>query len=256
MKFFAVLLKSVVVSWIAILWPTCIVKRADINSFTYKANKERYNDNWVFLRTVCMHRMGTEKMEEQKSDLLKAFSNANRNSTVEIFRRVPLECLHIVEHLAKVCTLVYDFEVSDKGNAGNLAQRFLRRFKSTTISMPFNDKICYATAVNKVFGAFCCPSCDKFCIKCRNLPRHLNKREELRRKIHPKTVYQLGETLLDRLRTFETEIADDKTFLKNFAVYDLESFSVKDSSPIDTETINWVGKHEPISVSVISNLLD
>ena len=78
----------------------------------------------------------------------------------------------------------------------------------------------------------------------------------MRRNILPKTVYQLRETLLDRLRTFETEIADDKTFLNNFAVFDLESFSVKDSSPIDTETINWVGKHEPISVSVTSNLLD
>ena len=43
------------------------------------------------------------------------------------------------------------------------------------------------------------------------------------------------------------------SLFNNFAVFDFESICVENSSLIDTETTTWVGKHEPISVSITSN---
>ena len=79
--------------------------------------------------------------------------------------------------------------------------------------------------------------------------------EELVKKIYPKSVYQLRETLFDKLRAFDIKVADGDTFFNIFAVFDFESICVKNSKLVDTETTTSVGKHEPISVSITSNLL-
>ena len=42
---------------------------------------------------------------------------------------------------------------------------------------------------------------------------------------------------------------------KSLTVFDFESVCVKNSKLVDTETTTWVGKHEPISVYITSNLL-
>ena len=82
------------------------------------------------------------------------------------------------------------------------------------------------------------------------------KCEESVKNIYLKSVYQLRETLFDKLRAFDIEVADGDTLLNNFAVFDFESICVKSSKLVDTEATSWVGKHEPISVSITSNLLE
>ena len=144
------------------LLPHHLVKRADVNCLTYKVNKERYNDNFCLLRAVCMHKTGTERLKKETSKLLKALLDINWNLSVENFRGIALEDIHVVEDLAKVNILVYDIEVSENGIVGELAQRSLQRFNSTATLLRYNNHICYVTDVNKVFKAFCCPTCDKF----------------------------------------------------------------------------------------------
>ena len=43
--------------------------------------------------------------------------------------------------------------------------------------------------------------------------------------------------------------------IKNLAVFDFESICVPSNELKDTNTTTWIGKHEPISVSISSNLL-
>ena len=66
---FATLLKSVLVGCKNVLLTPRNVKRTDVTCLSYKANKERYNDNLCLLRPVCMHKTGTEKLEEETSKL-------------------------------------------------------------------------------------------------------------------------------------------------------------------------------------------
>ena len=89
--FFAALLKSIPVGCKDILLPPHLVKRADVNCFTFKSNKERYNDNLCLLRAVCMHKTGTERLEEETSKHLSALLDINSNLSVENFRGVVLE---------------------------------------------------------------------------------------------------------------------------------------------------------------------
>ena len=57
-----------------------------------------------------------------------------------------------------------------------------------------------------------------------------------------------------KLRAFDVEFPERKKLLNDFAFFDFESICVRDTSLIDTKTTTCVGKYEPISVSVSSNL--
>ena len=51
-------------------------------------------------------------------------------------------------------------------------------------------------------------------------------------------------------------MAEGDTLFNNFAVFDFESIFVKNTKEVDTETPTWVGKHEPISMSITSYLIE
>ena len=78
-----------------------------------------------------MPQTGSESLEDETKKLLNACLTANPHLSVQNCRGVGLEDVHIVERLAEVNILVYDSEVWDGGNNGELAERFLRRFNST-----------------------------------------------------------------------------------------------------------------------------
>ena len=254
--FFAALLKSGLVGCKDILLPPNLVKRSDVNYLTYKSNKERYNGNLCLLRAVCMYKKGNERVEEDTKKLFNAYLTGSLHLSVQNFRGDGLEDLHVVERLAEVNILVYDIEVSDGANIGELAESSLRRFNSTAILWRYNNQICFVTDVNKMFESFSCSTCNTFFTRSSNLQRHLPKCEELVENIYPKSVHQLRETLPNKLRAFDIKVAEGDTRFNNFAVFDFESICVKNNKFVDTATTTWVGKHEPISVSITSNQLE
>ena len=69
-------------------------------------------------------------------------------------------------------------------------------------------------------------------------------------------MYALRETLFDKLDAFGISYNDDQKLFKNLAIFDFESICVPTEELKDTNTTTWIGKHEPISVSISSNLIE
>ena len=61
--------------------------------------------------------------------------------------------------------------------------------------------------------------------------------------------------MFDKLDGFGVRYEEDQKLFKTLAVFDLESICVPSNELIDTNAATWTGKHEPISVSISSNLL-
>ena len=68
-------------------------------------------------------------------------------------------------------------------------------------------------------------------------------------------MYQLRETLFDKLDSFGIQYTDDQKLFTNLAVFDFESICIPEEKFKNTETTSWIGKHVPISVSISSNLI-
>ena len=132
----------------------------------------------------------------------------------------------------------------------------MRGFSSTAGLLRYNNHICYATDVNESFNWFRCSTCDKFFRRSSNLQRTLPKYEDLVRHIYPRSVYQLKETVFNKLKAFDLGVSENKLLVTNFAVFDFESICVKSSTIAVAETTTWVCEHQSISVSITSSLLE
>ena len=68
-------------------------------------------------------------------------------------------------------------------------------------------------------------------------------------------MYQLRETLFDKLDSFGIQYTDGQKLVTNLAVFDFESICILEEKFKITETTTWIGKHVSISVSISSNLI-
>ena len=65
------------------------------------------------------------------------------------------------------------------------------------------------------------------------------------KRIFPKNGYQLRDTLLYKLDLFKIPESDEKKFYKSMASFDFEPVCVQEDKIRVTDTITWIGKHDP-----------
>ena len=110
--------------------------------------------------------------------------------------------------------------------------------------------------INTFFKRFRYPSCDTFMKHAGHFNRHLKSCKDRVQHFYPKIVYALRETLFDKLDAFGISYNDDQKLFKNLAIFDFESICAPTEELKDANTTTWIGKHEPISVSISSNLIE
>ena len=160
-----------------------------------------------------------------------------------------------VEDIVGINIFIYDIDLIDDAMVGELAQRIIKKYEKSVQLIRYNSHIFYVDSIHALFKAFRCPTFDKYFQKTGNLERHLVRCSERVKHVYPKNVYQLRETLFDKLDSFDIQYTDDQKLFKNIAVFDFESICIPDEKFKNTETTTWIGKHVPISVSISSNLI-
>ena len=88
---------------------------------------------------------------------------------------------------------------------------------------------------------------------------HISKRLETRSVTWLYAVnewsFNIQRMCFDQLDSFNIQYTDEQKLFNNLAVFDFESICLSEEKIKNTETITWVGKHVPISVSISSNLI-
>ena len=160
-----------------------------------------------------------------------------------------------VEEVVGIKFFIYDIDFFDGAMVGELARRSIKKYEKNVELIRYKSHISYVDNINALFKAFFCSTCDTYFQKTGNLERHLVKCSERVKHIYPKNMYQLQETLFDKLDSFDIQYLDDQQLLNNLAVFDFESICIPEENFKNTETTTWIGKHVPISVSKSSNLI-
>ena len=68
-------------------------------------------------------------------------------------------------------------------------------------------------------------------------------------------VYELRQTLFEKLEEFSLPVSEHDKLFNNLAVLDFESICVPTEELKETQTTTWIGNHIPISVSISSNMM-
>ena len=166
-----------------------------------------------------------------------------------------MDHLVFVENAIKHSIFIYDIDIEDGDFVGELARRSIEMYENNINLLRYNNHICYVDDINTFFKRFRCPNCDTFIKRAGNFHRHVKSCKDRIQHIYPKSVYTLRETLFDKLDGFGIGYEEEQKLFKNLAVFDFESICVPSNELKDTNTTTWIGKHEPISVSISSNLL-
>ena len=254
---FAALLKDVPMGCKDAVLPEPLLRNGTINCFTFEENtRQQYNDNLCLLRALALHMQGNERLEEKTSNLfnflIKKMDELNPNQ----FQGVHMNYIPTVEDLVTLYILLYDIDIVDGNINGEPARRSVQKNDNTVRLLRYNNHIPYVSNINAVFQSFRCPICDTFFSRAFNLERHLTTCSERVKKVYASNVYQIRETLFDKLDSFGIKYTSEQKLFKKLAIIDFESIFVQEETFRGTNTTTWIRKHVPISVSISSNLVE
>ena len=236
--------------------PKQFLNKCTINSFPFEANTSQpYNENLCHFRAPAPHLHVTQRLEEETSKLLNFIINKIDVLSADQFQGGHMNDSPIVEDLLTLNILLYDIDIVGGKIMGELVRRSVQKNENTVRLLRYNCHICYVNNIKAVFQSFRCPNCDTFSNRTCNLELHLTICSERVKNVYAKNVYQIQETLFDKLNSFGRECTNEENFFKNLATFDFESICVQKESFIDTDTTKWIRKHIPISNSISSNLV-
>ena len=125
-----------------------------------------------------------------------------------------------VEDIVVINIFIYDIDFIDGAMVGELARRSIRKYEKSAQLIQYISHICFVDKINALLKAFRCPTCDTYFQKTGNLERNLVRCSERVKHIYPKNVYQLRETLFDKLDSFDIQYTNDQSLFTNLAVFD------------------------------------
>ena len=160
-----------------------------------------------------------------------------------------------VEDKVGINFFIYDIELIDGAMVGELARRSIKKYEKNVQLIQYNGHNYYVDKIHALFKAFRCPTCNKCFQTTGNLERHLVRCCERVKHKNPKNVYQLRETLFDKLDLFDIQYRDDQKLFNILASFDFESIRIAEEKFENSETTAWIGEHVSISISITSNLI-
>ena len=253
---FVALLRDIPMGCKDAVLPEPLLKNHTVNCLTYEQNtKKPYKDNLCLFRALALHLHGNERLKEETSKLFNLFFVNSTNPDPSKFQG---DCMHdipSVEDIVGINIFISDIDLIDGAMVGELARRSIKRYEKNVQLIRYNSQICYVDNINALFKVFRCPTCDTYFQKTGTLERHLVRCSERVKHIYPKNVYQIRETLFDKLDSFGIKYTDDQKLFTMLAVFDFESICIPEEKFINTVTTTWIGEHVPISVSTSSNLI-
>ena len=253
---FAALLRDIPMGCKDAVLPESLLKNHTVNCLTFeKKTRKPYNDTLCLFRALALHLQGNERLEEETSKLFNLFLVNSTYPDPSKFQGVCMDDIPSVEDIVGINIFIYDIDLVDGAMVEEVARRSIKKYEKKVQLMRYNSHICYVDKIHAFFKAFRRPTCDTYFQKTGNLERHLVSCSERVKHISPKNVYQLRETLFDKLDSFGIQYTDDQKLFTNLAVFDFESNCIPEEKFKNTKTTTWIGKHVPISVSISSNLI-
>ena len=158
---------------------------------------------------------GNQRLEEKTSEVFYLLINKMGGLSPNQFQGVHMNEIPTVKDLLTLNILLYDIDIVDGNIVGELARRSVEKYKNTVRPLRYNDHRCYVNNINAVVQSFRCPNFDIFFNKTFNLERHLTTCSERVKNVYLKNVYQIRETIFDKLESFGIKYTSEKKLFIN-----------------------------------------
>ena len=178
------------------------------------------------------------------------------DTPVRDFAGVTLDELDEVETTFKTNVFVYKLEeIGDGKTTSELVWRSTDKFPDTMYVNIFETHFSYIKDIHMYSRSWRCRNCEQALWKSSwELYRHERTCEAGVNRIYKGGVYRPPSSVFERLDDEGIVVGDSLRYYPYRATFDFESFFDKSNLPPDSNTLQWVARHIPLSVSVASNV--
>ena len=203
-----------------------MLRNLTIKCLLSDSNYNPYHDNLCFFRALAFELYGSDSLALKTDLIFQRF--------IEI-SRVKLEGFPGVD---------------EDDIVGESTRRSALRFSRIVNLIRYDNHIFWTENFNNLLKKFRCHTCDTFLSSTRNLLNHQRQCRENIKHVYPTGVYQLKETVFERLEDIGIHVEKEVRLFTNFAFFDFESITVADNTLKNSDSTTWIGRHVPISVSI------
>ena len=212
-----------------------------------------YKDNLCLFRCLALHKgCDVHRLEATVATLYAEYTD----TAVNDFVGVTLDELDEVETTFKTNVVVYKLEeIGDGKTTSELVRRSTDQYPDTMYVNIFETHFSYIKDINMYSRSWRCRNCEQALWKSSwELYRHERTCEAGVNRIYKGGVYRPPSSVFERLDDEGIVVGDSLRFYPYRATFDFESFFTGDTLPADTDHVQWVARHIPLSVSVASNV--
>ena len=208
---FATLLKDVPLGCKDCVLLEPLLKNQNVNCPVFEKNTRKpYNDNLCLFRAVALHLFGNERLDKDTFKFFKLFLNNCGEADPSKFQGIHMTDIPKVEEVLQLKIFLYDIDFVDGELIGELARRSIQKCEKSVKLLRYKNHNCFVSDKDSFLKFFRCSTCDTIFSKTGNLERHLITYSERVKHIYPENVYQLGETLFEKLDSFNFPYREDQ----------------------------------------------
>ena len=212
-----------------------------------------YNDNLCIFRCLALHRgCDVRRLETTVVTLYAKYTD----TPVHDFAGVTIDDLSKIEATFGVNVVVYKLdEITDGTTVGEFVRRSLCQFTDTMTLNLYETHFSYIRDINMYCHSYRCSRCGESLWKYPSLlKRHELTCEGGIRRVYKGGVYRPPASIFERLDDEGIIVSPVLRYFPYRATFDFECYFSDERLPTNTDHVEWIARHVPLSVSVASNV--
>ena len=231
---------------VGIVLPPHIKRNKSIIGLETDGNGRPYIDNLCLFRCLGLH------LGRDVTTLYEEYTD----QPVDTFEGVTIDELHKVEATFDVNVCVY--KLVPTGNEKTMAELVRRSTGHYTETMYVNlheTHYSYIRDINMYCHSWRCRNCEQALWKCPyDLHRHERTCTEGIKRVYKGGVYRPPSSVFERLDDEGIVVSASLRYYPYRATFDFECYFDGENIPTNTDHVEWIARHVPLSVSVASNV--
>ena len=238
---------------VGVTLPDYVKNNKAIVGLTKDEHGVTYNDNLCLFRCLALHRgCDVRRLETTVVTLYAKYTD----TPVHDFAGVTLDELDKVETKFKTNVCVYQLvEIADGKTTAELVRRSPAQYQETMYVNLHESHYSYIQDIGKYCHSYRCRKCGDSLWKCPwKLHRHESTCGGGIRRVYKGGVYRPPSSVFERLDDEGIIVEDVLRYYPYRATFDFECYFDRDNVPADSDRVQWIARHVPLSVSLASNV--
>ena len=238
---------------VGVTLPDYVKNNKAIVGLTKDEHGATYNDNLCLFRCLALHQgCDVRHLEATVVTLYAKYTD----TPVHDFAGVTIDDLSKIEATFGVNVVVYKLdEITDETTVGELVRRSLCQFTDTMTLNLYETHFSYIRDINMYCHSYRCSRCGESLWKYPSLlHRHESTCEAGVNRIYKGGVYHPPQSIFQRLDDEGIVVDEGLRYYPYRATFDFECYFDRENIPTNTDHVEWIARHVPLSVSVASNV--